>query len=64
MKNKELKELKARNVLVEDVIKKIKIETDNINEKLEYSKRYEKIKKCGTSEMRSDGKNSIINQAL
>ena len=56
MKNKELKELKARNVLVEDVIKKIKIETDNINEKLEYSKRYEKIKKCGTSEVRTDGK--------
>ena len=56
MKNKELKELKARNVLVEDVIKKIKIETDNINEKLEYSKRYKKIKACGTSEMRSDGK--------
>lgn len=56
MKNKELKELKARNVLVEDVIKKIKIETDNINEKLEYSKRYERIKKCGTSEMRTDGK--------
>ena len=53
MKNKELK---ARNVLVEDVIKKIKIETDNINEKLEYSKRYKKIKACGTSEMRSDGK--------
>lgn len=56
MKNKELKELKARNVLVEDVIKKIKIETDNINEKLEYSKRHKKIKACGTSEMRSDGK--------
>ncbi|WP_314393716.1 hypothetical protein [Leptotrichia shahii] len=56
MKNKELKELKARNVLVEDVIKKIKIETDNINEKLEYSKKYKKIKACGTSEMRSDGK--------
>ena len=56
MKNKELKELKARNVLIEDVIKKIKIETDNINEKLEYSKRYKKIKACGTSEMRSDGK--------
>ena len=56
MKNKEIEELKARNVLVEDVIKKIKIETDNINEKLEYSKRYERIKKCGTSEMRSDGK--------
>lgn len=56
MKNKELKELKARNVLVENVIKKIKIETDNINEKLEYSKRYERIKKCGTSEMRTDGK--------
>lgn len=56
MKNKELKELKTRNVLVEDVIKKIKIETDNINEKLEYSKRYKKIKACGTSEMRSDGK--------
>ena len=56
MKNKELKELKARNVLVEDVIKKIKIGTDNINEKLEYSKRYERIKKCGTSEMRTDGK--------
>lgn len=56
MKNKELKELKARNVLVEDVIKKIKIGTDNINEKLEYSKRYKKIKACGTSEMRSDGK--------
>jgi len=56
MKNKEFKELKARNVLIEDVIKKIKIETDNINEKLEYSKRYEKIKKCGTSEMRTDGK--------
>ena len=56
MKNKELKELKARNVLVENVIKKIKIETDNINEKLEYSKRYKKIKVCGTSEMRTDGK--------
>lgn len=56
MKNKELKELKARNVLIEDVIKKIKIETDNINKKLEYSKRYKKIKTCGTSEMRSDGK--------
>ena len=56
MKNKELKELKAKNVLVEDVIKKIKIETDNINKKLEYSKRYKKIKACGTSEMRSDGK--------
>ena len=56
MKNKELKELKARNVLVEDVIKKIKIETDNINKKLEYSRRYKKIKACGTSEMRSDGK--------
>ena len=56
MKNKEFKELKARNVLIEDVIKKIKIETDNINEKLEYSKRYKKIKACGTSEMRSDGK--------
>lgn len=53
MKNKELK---ARNVLVEDVIKKIKIETDNINKKLEYSRRYKKIKACGTSEMRSDGK--------
>ena len=56
MKNKELKELKARNVLVEDVIKKIKIETDNINKKLEYSRRYKKIKACGTSEMRTDGK--------
>ena len=56
MKNKKFKELKARNVLIEDVIKKIKIETDNINEKLEYSKRYKKIKACGTSEMRSDGK--------
>ena len=56
MKNKELKELKARNVLVENVIKKIKIETDNIDEKLEYSKRYKKIKACGTSEMRTDGK--------
>ena len=40
----------------EKFIKKIKIETDNINEKLEYSKRHKKIKACGTSEMRSDGK--------
>ena len=62
MKNKEIKELKAKNVLVEDVIKKIKIETDDIDEKIEYSKRYIKIRKCGTSEVRSDNNKVYINK--